>query len=392
MNDFLLWLGIGIAMIVILFIFFGGAQIYLPSQPGYPRGYNQYPPEISPTTFPEKSESGAVFVGAVTEEIWRNVEFRNISTVYKAVDVLKSLSDKRLYNGLLFGSNKLEINFDVDLDNTISTYLSFFVYDTNRYGSLIIKLNDYVINDKVLTTGNYIFSLNKTLLKDKNKIEMITRSSGWKIWAPSVYILKNIKITSQELYARKSEYKFNISDEEYNSLTKRQGRISLDLKEHSGKLSIRINDKEVFSGEMETAVKDIYFDQNVLKRWENKIEFIAEDGNFEGYGKLTFYYNKINYKTAEKEFFLSSYDYDNLHRSPGKIIFEVERVINPGGFAVLIENENKRVYQVAYGIIEEKKYEYNLYPHLCFAGYNKVIVKSVDNSSFYIKNLNITLR
>jgi hypothetical protein len=390
MDDFLLWLGTGIVMMIVLFIFFGGAPLTFPPQQQYPR--YPYSPEISPTTFPEKSESGAIFVGTITEEVWRNIEFINISTVYKAVDILKSLSDKRLYNGLLFGSNKLEINFDVDPDNTISTYLSFFVYDTNKYGNLVIKINDYVIHDKVLTTGNYIFNLNKTLLKDKNKVEISTRSSGWKIWAPSVYILKNIKITSQEVYARKSEYKFNISDEEYNSLSKRQGRISLDLKEHSGKLSIIINDKEVFSGEMEKAVKDIYFDQNVLKRWENKVEFIAEDGNFEGYGKLTFYYNKINYKKAEKEFVLSSYDYDNLHRSPGKITFEIERVINPGGFAVLIENENKKIYQVAYGIVEEKKYEYSLYPHLCFAGYNKVIVKSVDNSSFYVKNLNIILR
>ncbi|MEM7817138.1 MAG: hypothetical protein QXZ20_04450, partial [Candidatus Aenigmatarchaeota archaeon] len=338
------------------------------------------------------SPSGAIFVGRIERESWRIIRFDNINASYHAGEVLKSLSDRRIYNGILFGSNKVEMTVSIDTNKTIGAYLSFFVDKTNNYGALIIKVNDIIINDKKLPIGEHIFFLNNSILREKNTIEIFAISSSWKIWAPTLYELRNVKFVSQELFAKRSNYTFNIYEDEFKNLRKdKKAELSLDLRERRGKLKIDINSNEIFNDEVEQSRKIMYFDSSVLKRDINEIEFVALDGAFEGFGELKFYFNVFDDLKAEKYFEISPYNYSQLHRNPGKILFKIEKLLASGGISVIVIDEYANEYTIAYDVAREGIYNYSLYPYQCSSGINRLTIKSVDNAKFYVKDINIIL-
>lgn len=390
-NDFLMWLGIGITLMAILIVLFGGTPI---EEKYVPREVNitQIEPTFNESIAPIRSPSGALLVGKIERESWRVTRFDNINTSYYAGEVLKSLSDRRIYNGLLFGSNKVELEVSVDINETVGAYLSFFVNKTNSYGALIIKINDIVINNRKTPLGEHIFFLNTSILKEKNKIEIFAESSSWKIWAPTVYELRNIKFVSQELFAKESSYTFNIYDEEFKNLRKdKKGEIYLDLRERRGRLKISINSHEVFNDEVDRSTKTIYFDPSVLKEDKNEIEFTAIDGVFEGFAELKFYFNTFDELKAERSFDISQYTYSKLHKNPGKIFFTIEELLAKGGISVIIKDSYGKENIIAYDIAKEGGYNYTFYSRHCSPGINKLIIRSIENSKFYVKDLEVLL-
>lgn len=388
-NDFLMWLIVGITIMAILIIFFGRAPL---ESPEFSVKGEEQQRETRIENISRVHDNESILVGRIERESWRIIKFDNINTSYHAGEVLKTLSDRRIYNGLLFGSNKVEMTVSIDTEKTVGAYLSFFVNKTNSYGDLIIKVNDILINDKKLLIGEHIFFLNKSILREKNIIEIFATSSGWKIWAPTVYELRNIKFVSQELFAKRSNYTFNVYDEEFKNLRKdKKAELSLDLRERKGKLKIDVNSNEIFKNEVEQSRKKIYFDQSILKRDVNEIEFIALDGNFEGFAELKFYFNVFEELKAEKYFEISQYDYSRLHRNPGKISFKIEKILATGGLSIIVIDSYGREHVIAYDIAREGIYNYSLYPSQCAPGINKLIIKSVDNAKFYVKDICITL-
>ncbi|MEM7827015.1 MAG: hypothetical protein QXQ40_02210 [Candidatus Aenigmatarchaeota archaeon] len=383
MNEFIAWLGVGLAIMVLLFVFFGGYYQVIPIKENI---------TTTTTTLPETINGrNVMLVGPKAVEVWRTVEFKELNTSYGSEEIIYSIADNRLFNGLLFGANKIEIKSKVDLKTTIGAYLSFDVKDTNSYGSLIIKVNGNTINQSRFEIGNHKLIINKSLLKEENIIEVIPTSSNWKIWAPTVYDLKNMQFVHQELYSHQNSFSFIVYEAEYNSLVNKHGKILLDLTERRGRLKIILNGKEVFSGEVERSTKAIDFDQSYLKLGENSIEFVAEDGRFQGYAGLTLYFYTIKENVAEKTFMISSSAYSNLHKNPGTISFTVTKVLNPGGLSLTLEDENKITHHISYERVEEKTYNYSLSPSQCSVGYNHVKIKSIDNGVFYIKDLEIKL-
>lgn len=390
-DDFLIWLAVGITLMAVLIVLFGRGPLEIPE------AQRPTPIERVTTTIPSRnisitSPSGATLVGKIERESWRVIKFDNINSTYYSGDVLKSLSDRRVYNGLLFGSNKIQFEVSIDKNETIGAYLSFFVNNTNSYGSLIVKFNDVVINDKKLSLGEHVFFFNSSMLREKNKIEIYATSSSWKIWAPTVYELRNIKFVSQELFAKKSSYSFNIYDDEFANLKRdKRAEILLDLRERKGKLKIDINSKEVYNDEVERSLKTIYFDSSVLKREKNEIEFIAIDGTFEGFAELKFYFNVFDEIRAEKSFEISQYAYSRLHRNPGKVFFVIEEVLSKGGVAVILKDSYGKENVLAYDIAREGRYNYTFYSHQCSPGINKIIIKPIENAKFYVRDINVIL-
>ncbi|MFH8107645.1 MAG: hypothetical protein QXJ25_01330 [Candidatus Aenigmatarchaeota archaeon] len=391
-DDFLMWLGIGIALMAILIVLFGRGPLEFSQtqQPTslQPRAITTIPTENLSITLP----SGAILVGRIERESWRIIRFDNINASYHAGEVLKSLSDRRIYNGLLFGSNKVEMTVNIDTNKTIGAFLSFFVNNTNGYGALIIKVNDIIINDKKLPIGEHIFFLNNSILREKNTIEIFATSSSWKLWAPTVYELRNVKFVSQELFAKRSNYTFNIYEDEFKNLRKdKKAELSLDLRERRGKLKIEINSNEIFNNEVEKSRKTIYFDQSLLKKEINEIEFVALDGAFEGFAELKFYFNVFDELKAEKSFEISQYEYSQLYRNPGRIVFTIEDVLSQGGLSVIVRDAYGKETTIAYDIPRKGFYNYTLHAIECSPGVNRVIIKSVDNAKFYVKDINILL-
>jgi len=122
--------------------------------------------------------------------------------------VKKTLSspEKRLYNGLLFGSDEIVIEFP----ESYVKYLTFSVEETNLYAPLVIYLNDEVIYSEFTGKGNYAIRINRTV---SGVLRIKADSSGWRIWAPAIYHLKNIDLFTESFAMNRNEFDFSLEKE-----------------------------------------------------------------------------------------------------------------------------------------------------------------------------------
>lgn len=115
--------------------------------------------------------------------------------------------EKRVYNGLLFGSNEVVIEFP----ESYVKYLTFSIEETNLYAPLIIYLNDEVIYRKFTEKGNYGIIINRTA---SGVLRIRVESSGWKIWAPAIYDLNRIELSTESFSMKRNEFDFSIEKNE----------------------------------------------------------------------------------------------------------------------------------------------------------------------------------
>jgi len=379
MDEFVVFLVAGLMIIAVLFVLFG-----------------QQPAIISPiknvtttTTIPRIPEVTLNLVGPKSVQVWRSVDLGEINVSYGSKETKNEITDKYLFNGLLFGSNRLDINFTVDTKNLVGAYLRFDVTKANNYGSLIVKVNDEIIKQGGFSVGEYQFLINKSIIKQDNKIEIIPTSSAWKIWAPTVYELSNIEFGYQSLSSKADKIYFNIYEDEFNNLAEIDGRIVLDLTEHKGKLNAVLNGNEIFFNETRS-YQTIYFDQDILRLGSNSIEFVAEtEGLFQGNVNLIFYYTTIQENYVEKVFSINQSEYKELNKNPGMIKFNITDILEQGGLSLTIQDATQKLYQIGYDTVRKGNYTYKFNTTQCSVGYNTLRIKSVDNSVFYIRDLEI---
>ena len=235
MDEFVAFLIIGLVTIIVLFALFGPFGPY--SEVTVINASK--PIATTTTTIPlQPQEEGKILIGPQSVEVWRSIDLGKINVSYGSDERTVGIEQKRLYNGVLFGSDKLELNIPVDLTNFVGAYIEFTVEKTNKYAPLLIKFNGYTLNESKFSEGTYKFILNSSWVKENNKIEFIPLSSSWKIWAPTVYDLKDVKFVYQTTYSHPTTAKFTVYDNEYDNLANRDGRIILDLDEHKGVLNI----------------------------------------------------------------------------------------------------------------------------------------------------------
>ena len=383
MDEFFGWLIVGLCIIAVALFFFG-QPLQFPTDRGNAT--------TTTTTIPAIPEQHVFFVGPQDITIWRSVEVGELNVSYASNEVKESVAEKHLFNGLMFGSNKLEISSNVDTKNLVGCYISFDVEKTNNYGTLCIKLNGNVINVSRFSTGRHKMLVNNSLVKRSNKIEFIPASSSWKIWAPTVYDLKDVEFVCQGLHSKSSKFSFTIYENEFNNLAGNEGRLVLDLTEHKGELRINLNGHEIFHGPTK-AYDTIHFDQRYLKMGDNTIEFVSEvDSLFQGDARLIFYYNTTRENVAEKAFSLSNDEYDDLENEPASVTFNITNILTDGGFSLTIQDAEGVVHQLVYDAIREGNLTYSFNNTHCTPGYNIIRIKSVDDGAFYLKDFEVKIK
>lgn len=160
--------------------------------------------------------------------------------------------------------------FDVrGLDELEYGRIRLNILDTNTYGRMFITINGNVIYDEATYPGTRDVMFNKNFLnRTGNIINVRAEGSGWRIWAPTIYILDMAVMGEIDDDSIKT-VKFDV---DYIPDTARI-RLFIDEKQGSGNIIISINNYRVYRGYVNTFKT---FDPDVMIIGENTAVIEAE--------------------------------------------------------------------------------------------------------------------
>src|SRR3989338_1385545 len=270
-----------------------------------------------------------------------------------------NIGSRRISNGLLFGSDAIEL----DVGNDEFVAISLDITETNSYGALIIRAGGNVVAEQPLEAGHYEFAFSHA-----GKVSIETRSSEWRIWAPAIYDLDNVKI-SANVYPREiSTYTFKINEPE----KVQEARIDFSLYDNAGVLIVKLNGDVIYNGAVNTR-QSIYLDKSKLDNL-NILTFDAgQDSKFTGLATIAFTKRTLREKELFATINLSSAEYARF--SKGTLAFDVVDVFSPGGYTIKIVNNNQ-VLLSEYVKLERGYFEFVLEKEI--AALNTVIITSLD--------------
>ena len=372
MDEFVTFLIAGLVTIAIFLIFFGGIVSWVPV----------------PTTYPVyrevKNISGASLVGPESISAHkRYVTYFDVS--YKQNDDIFYLGEKEIFNGLLFGNNALK--YRLNLSDVKSMRIDFRITKTNEYGPLVIKINECVVKEDIYSPGEYNITLPSSVLNDLMNIEIYATSSGWKIWAPNIYRLENIKFVVNSFSRRENEFGFEVPESVYNNFE--NGKIEIKRFEKSlGKLVIKLNANKIFSDNVADSLS-LRFNKSKIKPGYNILLFdSSENSEFSGNADILIFYNEPKKHRIEMPFNITQSDYNTL--KTGKIEFKIISLEEHGGLSVKIIHENETLFS-AYETAEEKNYIFEFDKSHVNRGLNTVLIESVDDAVFSVADAEINL-
>jgi hypothetical protein len=208
---------------------------------------------------------------------------------WRASNLLQRMStdevDKIIFNGLLFGEDK--IRYDLSKTNLQDVRISFTVKSTNYYGRLLVRVNDQLLEARPFDPGQYEIVVPAELISDHMVIEIAAESSAWRIWAPTVYVLENIKIAFTSYFSETSQFKFYLG-EEYLNLE--FAKVDVVLSENTGTLLVDINGRNIWTSPVANA-QSIVLEKSDLRLGDNIIKFrAAPDSKFRGRGVIVVVY------------------------------------------------------------------------------------------------------
>src|SRR3989338_3184401 len=321
--------------------------------------------------------SSGFFVGRDVLELYKPYNIGNFNTSYKLDIIEYDLGERRLFSGVLFGSESLK--FEIQNPESMQKItLNFMIKNTNNLADLDIKLNGKLIEKKRYNIGEYKITLDNSV--PKYIIELVPESSGWQIWSPNIYELTEVIIHTENFIDKQDSFTFDIDSDTYVKLTKVQ--IDLDMVDYVGALVIRINNKDLFSDNITRFVKQITFDRSIFEVGKNTVTFASgPQSEFVGNAKLKAFYTseKENVFSRNVNLSGSSTNYYNKW-----LRFKLDDVIRAGGLSVKIKNGNRILFE-KYDTAEKGRiYTYHLINRNVAEGMNEIIIAPVDNSAFVI--------
>jgi hypothetical protein len=206
----------------------------------------------------------------------------NLYTKTKAIE-LESMQSVYVKNAW-FDKSTFNITFPIeDFENTDNIQMVFNVKKAS--GMLNLKLNGYDIYNNEITSVNIEpITLQKSLLKDRNTIDISVSGVGWKFWRTNEYILENIKMTGS--YTDKSNQEssvvFQVSEAEKNNLDRVYVKFfpECDIKKVD-KLEISLNNNQLFSSVPDCGMqRSLEISPHYLLSDENTLTFRTTEGQY----------------------------------------------------------------------------------------------------------------
>jgi hypothetical protein len=225
-----------------------------------------------------------------------NIMIKEVGTELKKVDSL-------FVSRSLFSDKNAVVEFEViELDDIKNVLLNFVVQESD--GRLIIKLNDFEIYNREITTANIQpILLKEGLAEGTNILEFSVSGPGVAFWRTNKYALEDILVTGDvvDRTAQESKLTFLVSQAERDNLKKVKLHFfpECDLAE-AGKLDIWINNYNLYSAipDCGSPNRPIEFSPDKLVPGENQLIFKTEKGSYlVDHIRLTSELEKIEAKT-----------------------------------------------------------------------------------------------
>jgi len=384
---------IGLLLLVALYIVFGGFE-YFGGYEGGP-GYKFMPSSRNMSLGePVITKPSGDFVGN------REVEdFREISLNAKPFEVsylteekpLVAIDNFEVKNGILDYKDyrKKFVLTDDELEKMSSPKLGGTVDDTNLYGRLEVQLNgEKVFSKYVEPKDSFEVFINKSLIKKDNEIVIAPESSGWRIWAPTVYIMKEVKLYSKFFGEVSQSFDFNVDEKESPVIF---SRIILDIDDGNGTLIVKVNGETVFN-DTPTSRQWIEF-SGIVKQGKNTVDFYSgEGGDFKiNNAQIIIFWKREASETLDYTLELTHSQCNSL---PGQIKFKIDKVFGePTSLLAKIKDPEGNVHSiVAQGVLQEgKTISMDLPKDYVGAGKNTVTFSVTGDGGYTISDFRLVL-
>ncbi len=363
-------------------VFGGGFAVKTVKPPGY----------TIEETQPSQQQSVG-WVGYTPEQVLRHVILgRDFTVSYAVGGEQVARINGTISRGLLSGTDK-KVSFSLQPKDIALAKVSFHVDNSNYYGQLIMALNGKEIFRDKAPAGDHEFSFNTSLLKESNFFEVDASSSGWRFWAPTVYIV-DAKVLASYFGTRTQSYKFDLSQDEFKGLD--TARLSLSFKDiqGNGNISVKVNGEEVFMGRGsigKTLTKD--FDTRLV-RASNTVEFQADkDTKYSlDEAEVIVFYRPATYVSKTMWYNITDSQYDSLSRNNVTLRFYLESLVGtPVGLLVKVTDGKGSVHNIIVQELREKQYYSTvLTNNELKSGSNKIDFVSSGQGGFLITNNTIS--
>lgn len=293
--------------------------------------------------------------------------------------ILFRLKNATVSRGVFSGS---DIVAGFRAGNVSDLILEVNVSATNLYGDLRVDINGENVLSSLIPPGSRTVKLNTSVLRAENYIRVYAESSGWRLWAPTVYIF-NLTLIG---FTRTEERNFTVSLNRPETVA---GARIVFFAEGDGNLSVRVNGETVFFSAV-SGSRFIDFDPEILRK-ENIIEF-GTDGRYSvKNAELILFF----YPPPRKSVFwynLTSSGYSNLLRKNVSVEFTVERLVGDVKSVWLeVKNSAGKKKILIQGVIREGgRYSVILTRNELREGSNRITIGS-DGGFVKISDLNFRL-
>ena len=174
-------------------------------------------------------------------------------------------------NGL-FSQESKKVFFTVTNPGDVSEgRLKFDVFETNLYGNLLFFVNGKQVFNQPAEVGSHGFTFKNGIFNADNELEVKSESSGWKIWAPTIYKLKG-NLSVSFLGENFETFDFNLTKLEILNVKTARLRV-FGTRFGLGELIAKINGVQVFSGFVDV---DQLIQADVFKEGLNTLELSSE--------------------------------------------------------------------------------------------------------------------
>lgn len=266
MDELYAFLFGGLAIMFLLFAFFGGPHVDL-----------NYGTESGGTDYQADNLT------------WKEVDLGDVISKERTVSSSELLENNlSVQNGFFFGSREYARQIDEDpyiVNNFNNATISFNVADTNNYGFLDVSINNQSLMTESPLKGRYAINLSK--LNKTSVLYIRTTSSGWRVWAPSKYDLTNLSLNVVYTTKETPSYDFDVPHYVYNSFYK--GELKFDSI-YPVDLKVLVNGDVVYHNMRTYGRTTISLSKKNIGPETNAIEFDStDDFRLEG-AKINLYY------------------------------------------------------------------------------------------------------
>jgi len=349
------------------------------------------------TNITEGNITAPFVVGAQPQNVPRSIRLGDFSVSYAVGSkTINEQNNKNIEKSMLKDTrHKFSVVIDEDMDIVTGGYLILDILDTNSMGNLVVKINNNIVHDEKVSSGQTKIEINENNLLSYNIIELSSTGPGWQFWASSYYYIERIQFGINYYGDLQKQDTFTVYDDELRNFKSGSVNFYVTNSEGTGNLMIDINGHNVYNGQPTGEISQPFsiFDVGLF-RGQNTVSFSAERGSSYEIDDAEIVITRVEtgQKTRTVSFYVDSSAYQRLKTRKGTIKFYIIDSNSLGSLLVTIKdstgNKHPATTIQAYTIGQLQTITFD--SSYVKTGKNYVIFEAAGDGSFVLSNLQIT--